>query len=195
MMKVVLPWNLVSIFMSLSSLLLLLLGGCGHGSSSLHPAAVPCGIPCDAGLPFVSHAEISDAAAFAQETQKWQSVAQTAVGLSERAQAHLHLAALLLNQENPTGSSHQAYLELVKAVELWPDLKNNIAVVSWLGLLARHEAVKVGFAQERVDFENELVKARLRISAQVVEIATLKEKLEKLKRAEMVVERKRRAFK
>ena len=193
-MKIVVPRNPVSILIPLT-FIVLLLGGCGHGSLSPHPAAIPCGIPCDAGLPFASHAEISDAAAFAQESQKWQSVAQTAEGLFKRAQAHLHLAALLLNHKNPNESPHQAYLEIVKAIELWPDLKNDIVVASWVGLLARHEALKVDFSQERVDFENDLSGDRRLIKSLGEEITNLKEKLEKLKRAEMVVERKRRAFK
>lgn len=189
-MNVVLPWKSVPIVMPLY-VIVLFISGCAFTS----PPPPHSSAPCETGLPFAMSAKLSDSASFAQEAEKWQSVAQTAEGLSERAQAHLHLAALFLNHENPNESPHQAYRELVKAIKVWPDLENDIAVASWLGLLARHEALTADFAKERVDFENELAADRRLIKSLGVEINTLNEKLEKLKRAEMVVERKRRAFK
>lgn len=132
---------------------------------------------------------------YQHETQKWQdSVSKTAIG-KEKAEAHLHLAALYLAKENPQKDYHYGLVHLTKAASVWPELNNNLAFVSWLELLTRFETEQRQAEKDQDALKNKLARLQQQNANQRQDISNLRETLDRLKRLEMSVERKRRAFK
>ena len=147
----------------------------------------------EASLPFVRG--LMSTLSYQQEMTRWQAVLQKNAAPKEEAGAHLHLAALYLAKDNLQKDYQKAYVELTRATTVWPDLRENRGLASWLELLERFEGESQNGKKDNADHENELVRAQQKIVAQQQEIAQLRETLDKLKRLEVSVEKKRRAFK
>ncbi len=168
--------------------LMFLLSGCLAGRTE---SSSP--LSRDAGLPFAIGPRA--ASSYQHETLKWQAVVQKNAAPIKKAEAHVHLAALFIASDNPRKSYHNGYVELTKAMHLWPELKENIALVNWLELLTRFETELQQAREESVDFENKLARLQQQNSNLRLELVKLRETIDKLTRLELSVERKRRAFK
>lgn len=173
---------------SLALVVMVLLSGCLAGKTiSSSP------LSWDGGLPFTTVPMA--ASSYHHETLRWQAVVQNSAGPAKKAEAHVHLAALYLASANPQKSYHDGYLALTRAMHLWPELQENIALVSWLELLTSLETERQQTREESVDFENKLSRLQQQNSTQRQELVKLRETIDRLTRLELSVERKRRAFK
>ena len=168
----------------------LFLVGCIHSSPS-KPIEAPTAL-AGGGLPFLSAKK--SPGFYRMEVKRWQVLSKKITQAQEKAEAHLHLAALYLDQGNPGKDYHKAHGALKQAIMSWPDLQNDVIIASWLGLLSHYEADALNFQEKLDGMQNSLDLARQQIGTQRHSIVTLQESIEKLKRAEMVVEKKRRAF-
>ncbi len=165
-----------------------LLSGCLAGKTGNVSA-----LSAQSGLPFPR--EAMSATSYRDEIQKWQdSVQKTTVG-KEKAEAHLHLAALYLAKDNPQKDYHNGLVHLTKAASAWPELNHHLAFVSWLELLTRFETEQRKAEKDQDALKNNLARLQQQNANQRQDIVKLRETLDKLKMLEMSVERKRRAFK
>ncbi len=167
-----------------------ILAGCVH-NTPIKPIEPPSAL-ARSGLPFESSSKSTGF--YRKQVKKWQAISEKETDPVKQADAHLHLASLYLNQNNPGKNYHKASFSLSHAVKLWPDLQNHVAIVSWLELLKSYEKETQSLQKKLAGMRNSLDSARKQIGTQRHSIVTLQESIEKLKRADMVVEKKRRAF-
>ncbi len=147
----------------------------------------------EAGLPIAPQAQ--SAGSYQKDMKRWQSVLLQTADSQKKAEAHLHLAGLYLTKNNPQKDYHLGYQELTKATTAYPDLLSNMALVSWLEILSQLEIANQQALKKRASLEKELAQAHQQIGAQQQELTKLRQTLDKLKRLELSVERKRRTFK
>lgn len=165
-----------------------LLSGCLAAKAGSAPGQAMAG-----ELPFVQGPRSSDF--YQRETARWQATLAKGVDAHQKAAASLYLAALALNADNPGKDYPAALGHLTAALVARPDLRNKPALASWLELLRHQEVANQQARREIIALEGTVDRLQKQNASQQQELSRLRETLERLKRVDLSVERKRRALK
>lgn len=143
-------------------------------------------------LPFVQGPRSSDF--YARETARWQAELAKGIAGPQKAEASLYLAALALSADNPGQDYAAALGHMTAALVAQPELRSKPALASWLELLRHYDDLGRQSRREISALESTAARLQEQNAGQRQELIHMRETLERLKRVDLSVERKRRAL-